>query len=90
MVERAKDRTVSSSLENRVSFSVGDAYDIDFPDETFDVVMTVFVSQFLDLGKAFPEFRRVLKASGWLGINERARWNQLEGECNRFPSTGPL
>ena len=73
MVERAKDRAVSSSLENRVSFSVGDAYDIDFPDETFDVVMTVFVSQFLDLGKAFPEFRRVLKASGWLGINEMYR-----------------
>ena len=35
--------------------------------------MTVFVSQFLDLGRAFPEFRRVLKAGGWLGINEMYR-----------------
>ena len=37
------------------------------------MVMTVFVSQFLDLGRAFPEFRRVLKAGGWLGINEMYR-----------------
>ena len=73
MVERANERAVSSGLDDRLSFSVGDAYDLDFHDGTFDMVMTVFVSQFLDLGEAFPEFRRVLKAGGWLGINEMYR-----------------
>lgn len=73
MVERANERAVSSGLEDRLSFSVGDAYDLDFPDGTFDIVMTVFVSQFLDLKWVFTEFRRVLKEGGWLGINEMYR-----------------
>ena len=73
MVERANERAVSSGLEDRLSFSIGDAYDLDFPDGTFDVVMTVFVSQFLDLKWVFKEFRRVLKDGGWLGINEMYR-----------------
>lgn len=73
MVERANERVVSSGLDDRLSFSVGNAYDLDFSDGTFDVVMTVFVSQFLDLGKAFPEFSRVLKDGGWLGVNEMYR-----------------
>jgi ubiquinone/menaquinone biosynthesis C-methylase UbiE len=73
MVERANDRAISTGLEDRLSFSVGNAYDLDFPDGTFDMVMTVFVSQLLDLKKVFPEFIRVLKDGGKLGINEMYR-----------------
>jgi hypothetical protein len=34
------------------------------------VVITIFVSQFLDPNKAFPEFFRVLKKDGYFGVNE--------------------
>ena len=77
MVQRANERAVSSGLEDRLSFSVGDAYNLVFPVGTFDMVMTIFVSQFLDLGKAFPEFRRVLKTGGWLGVNEMYRADDI-------------
>ena len=73
MIERAKNRVENSGLGDRLSFQVGDAYNSDFPDESFDIVLTIFVSQFLDLDKAFPEFNRVLKHGGYLGINEMYR-----------------
>ncbi|MBN1133768.1 MAG: hypothetical protein JXA38_02380 [Methanosarcinaceae archaeon] len=38
--------------------------------DTFDVVMTEFVSQFLDQNNAFREFVRVLNLGGYTGINE--------------------
>ena len=64
MVEYAQRRAAELGLTDRVSFSVGDAYSPDFPDDSFDVVLTVFVSQFLDPARAFPEFLRVLKRGG--------------------------
>lgn len=73
MIERAEKRAVDSGLGERLSFQVGDAYNLDFPDESFDIVLTIFVSQFLDMDKAFPEFHRVLKHGGSLGINEMYR-----------------
>lgn len=73
MVEQATKSVVESGFGDRVTFKIGDAYNLDFPDAIFDVVLTVFVSQFLDPAKAFPEFNRVLKNSGYLGINEMYR-----------------
>ena len=54
-------------------FMVGDAYRLGFPDESYDVVLTVFVSQFLELEHAFPEFSRVIVSGGCLGVNEMYR-----------------
>ena len=88
MVERANERAVSSGVDDRLSFRVGDAYNLDFPDGTFDMAMTVFVSQFLDLGKAFPEFRRVLKDGGWLGINEIYRADDVPESAVRKVDLG--
>lgn len=70
MVSHALNRAVDLDLNNRVSFMVGDAYSLGFPDGEFDSVMTIFSSQFLDPVKAFPKFFRVLKVGGYLGINE--------------------
>ena len=41
----------------------------------------VFVSQFLDLGKAFPEFNRVLSSGGYLGVNEMYRADEVPDEA---------
>jgi ubiquinone/menaquinone biosynthesis C-methylase UbiE len=80
MIEQAKKRIENLDLDNRLNFFVGDAYHLDFQDETFDAVLTVFVSQFLDLERAFPEFMRVLKKGGFLGVNEMYREIKVPAE----------
>jgi ubiquinone/menaquinone biosynthesis C-methylase UbiE len=80
MVEQAKKRTSQLNLQGKLNFINGDAYSLDFPDETFDAVITIFVSQFLDANKAFPEFMRVLKLGGYLGINEMYRLGNVPEE----------
>jgi ubiquinone/menaquinone biosynthesis C-methylase UbiE len=80
MIERAQNRLEDSHLRDQLSFHVGDAYSLDFPDTTFDTVLTIFVSQFLDLDKSFPEFHRVLKHGGSLGINEMYRQEDIPPE----------
>jgi ubiquinone/menaquinone biosynthesis C-methylase UbiE len=73
MIERANKRAEKLELKHKLNFSLGDAYDLQFPDGHFDAVLTVFVSQFLDIERAFPEFMRVLANGGCLGINEMYR-----------------
>ena len=80
MIMRARERAEMHPLGDRMSFRVGDAYGLGFRDECFDVVLTVFVSQFLDIGRAFPEFRRVLVPGGWLGVNEMYRAGDVPSE----------
>jgi ubiquinone/menaquinone biosynthesis C-methylase UbiE len=70
MVEQAQARAEELGLTEKVSFKLGNAYDLDFEEGSFDVVYTIFVSQFLDPSKAFKEFNRVLVTGGRLGINE--------------------
>lgn len=80
MVEKARERAIDENMEDMLSFQAGDAYALDFPDETFDTVLTVFVSQFLDLDRAFHEFKRVLKSGGYLGFNEMYRADNVPEE----------
>jgi SAM-dependent methyltransferase len=49
-----------------------------FKEASFDVVISEFVSQFLDKERAFSEFLRVLKPNGCAGINEMYRDSRLE------------
>ena len=56
---------------NRVDFIQGDALDLPFKDEQFDVVYSSFLIHELPLElrrKALLEFYRVLSKKGWLGI----------------------
>ena len=39
----------NENFTDTVEFRVGDAYDLPFEDNTFDVVITQFVSQFFDM-----------------------------------------
>lgn len=65
MVERAREKQ-----EPGVEFLVGDAENIDFPDNTFDVVISESVTGFTDKGRSLSEYHRVLKNGGYLGLNE--------------------
>ncbi|MFQ5887272.1 MAG: class I SAM-dependent methyltransferase [Candidatus Hydrothermarchaeales archaeon] len=69
-IEKAKERAEKEGLTDRAEFRTGNAYDLPFEDNSFDVAITTFVSQFLDMERAFKEFVRVLKPGGYVGINE--------------------
>ena len=81
MIEQANDRAQELGLEDRVSFEVADAYDLEYAEGTFDAVITVFVSQFLDIETAFLEFKRVLKKDGYLGVNEMFRADEIPADA---------
>jgi ubiquinone/menaquinone biosynthesis C-methylase UbiE len=81
MVRKAQIRAEELGLTDRVVFKVGDAYDLDFPDNSFDIVFTIFVSQFLDPSVAFKEFSRVLDRGGRLGINEIYKEHEIPAEA---------
>jgi ubiquinone/menaquinone biosynthesis C-methylase UbiE len=81
MVAKATKRAEERGLTDHVSFRVGDAYKLEFPDASFDAVLTIFVSQFLDPTKAYPEFMRVLKQGGRLGVNEMYRADSVPPEA---------
>ena len=81
MIEHAQERAKTLQLTDRAIFQVGDAYNLEFSDDSFDVVLTVFVSQFLDLHRAYPGFLRVLRPGGYLGINEMYRADEVPQEA---------
>ena len=57
--------------ETNVSFRVGDAYDLPFPDASFDrVVATQVLLHLADPWRAIAEMRRVLAPGGLLSIGE--------------------
>lgn len=70
MVERAQERGVEWGLEDRVEFKQDDAYHLKFGDGEFDVVMTEFVTVFLEKPRVFFECARVLRPGGKMGVNE--------------------
>lgn len=80
MITQARLRAEALGLVDRVTFQLGDAYDLGFPDGSFDRVITIFVSQFLDPSKAFMEFSRVLVNGGRLGINEMFKESEIPPE----------
>lgn len=70
LIERARERAIAERLPAR--FEVGDCEAIPFPDESFDVVLTVYGSMFApDPEKAAAELVRVCKPGGKIGM---ANW----------------
>jgi len=70
MVKGAQKRATEWGLKDHVQFQQGDAYKLEFHDAEFDVLMTEFVSVFLEKPRVFHEFARVLNPGGRLGVNE--------------------
>jgi SAM-dependent methyltransferase len=65
MVERAREKQ-----NPHVEFKVGDAENLNFPDENFDVVLSESVTGFTDKARSLSEYYRVLKTGGYIGLNE--------------------
>jgi ubiquinone/menaquinone biosynthesis C-methylase UbiE len=70
VIERARDAADARSLSN-LSFEVGDVYNLNFDDDSFDVVYAHQVLQHLsDPTRALSEMRRVLRDGGWLAVRD--------------------
>jgi len=67
LIERAKWRAEANGQE--VDFVVGDAQELPFPDNSFDVILSVYGVQFApDQEKAASEMLRVCKPGGIIGL----------------------
>lgn len=81
MLIRADKRAAKSGSDN-YRLRVGDAYDLDFPDNDFDVLVSNYLFNLLpqqDFGAVLNEFKRVLRPGGRLVMI-----NMTKGEhwCN--------
>jgi len=73
MISRAMERIKIEGVDNRVIVKVGDAQNIPFPENSFDVVISEAVLILVqDLNKALSEYIRVVRVGGLLGIIEPA------------------
>lgn len=67
LVDRAEIRARAEGLD--ADFRVGDAQDMPFPDDSFDVVLSVYGVQFVaDQDRAARELLRVCKPGGKIGL----------------------
>ena len=70
MLERAEQKASRSGCKN-YRLRVGDAYKLDFPDDSFDVLVNNYMFDLLpesDFPRILAEFRRVLRPGGRLAM----------------------
>jgi ubiquinone/menaquinone biosynthesis C-methylase UbiE len=84
MINKAHERLEKENLGNQIKFQVADAHDLPFEDNRFDVVITEFVSIFLDKQKAFREYFRVVKPEGYVGVNELSKLDEIPEEAHEI------
>ena len=71
MLEIGKTKIKKQNLENQIELRFGDAANLPFEDNSFDVATVAFgVRNFEDLGKGLSEIHRVLKPNGEVVILE--------------------
>jgi ubiquinone/menaquinone biosynthesis C-methylase UbiE len=69
MLKKAKNKITKLNILDKFEFKVGDIYQIPYPQNTFDVVLSTYSTCPLeDPMKAVKEMLRVLKKDGLLGI----------------------
>lgn len=94
-VERARART--RDLSN-VEFHVGDAMNLQYPDETFDTVLSAAsIKHWPDQARGLEQMRRVCKKGGRvcvLEVDRDSTWEEARGFVSRWkwvmPGTRPL
>jgi ubiquinone/menaquinone biosynthesis C-methylase UbiE len=63
-VERVREIMRQAGVADRVEFTRADPYALSYADDSFDVVVGQAILTHLDLDRALPEIRRVLKPGG--------------------------
>ena len=76
-VAAAGQLLADSGYTEQSTFQVMDAEQLDFSDDSFDVIVCSGVLHHLDTSKAFPELARVLKSTGKIICIEALAYNPL-------------
>lgn len=90
VLERARERVRAQSVGDRVTLVQADIHALDFPAETFDIVIAESVLVFCDKPRAAAEVHRVLKRSGVFCDNEFTFLKQPPPEWNMLLSSAYL
>lgn len=70
LLDRARERAEAERLTKRVTFEIGDAEHLPFPDHSFDVVVSTFGCMFApDPMRTAQELTRVCRSGGRIGIS---------------------
>jgi SAM-dependent methyltransferase len=72
MIREASDIAKSQGLSGMIDFREGNAENLPFPDDSFDVVMSVTVMEEVRADRMFSELVRVAKPGGTIGVIVRA------------------
>lgn len=80
----AQERVKREDVESKVAFLQMDCEQLKFPDDTFDIILDGGTFSSLDLDKALPELRRVLKPDGKLIGSETLGHNPLANLKRKF------
>ena len=76
-IEQARANAVESAVAN-VTFQIGDAYDMPFPDGCFDAVFShTLLEHLAEPQKAIAEMHRVIKSGGVMGVTETDRGSNV-------------
>jgi arsenite methyltransferase len=71
MVLAAREWAIQKDVADRVEFRVGDAQDLPFDNDRFDLLICESVNTFVpNLDQAAREYVRVIKKGGYVGLNE--------------------
>ncbi|MEZ4681300.1 MAG: methyltransferase domain-containing protein [Caldilineaceae bacterium] len=69
-IERARKRATEAAIKN-VRFEVGNIYQLDFPDQSFDAIFSHNVLEHVgEPSRAIKEMHRVLKPGGIIGVRD--------------------
>jgi len=85
MVEKARAEATAAGVEN-VSFEVGDATALDFPDDSFDGAITRFSLHHIPAPvRVLEEMRRVVKPGGWVVVSDFVTDDEGEAQAWQEP-----
>ncbi len=83
MIDKACLRAEKEGVSHLTEFKVGDVYKLPFANDFFDLVIAESITVFLDKGKVYREFYRVLKPEGRVADLEMALLHELPSGLRR-------
>jgi ubiquinone/menaquinone biosynthesis C-methylase UbiE len=86
LLDMLKGRIEKEGLSNRVNTRKCSLFELDFPDESFDIIWAEGVISVIGFERGLREWRRLLRAYGFLVIHDESR--NMSHKLEKIPSCG--